>query len=1138
MSIQKELHKARSILVQKDFVAFGWLASIFIILDLILAIYLESFFYFSKEIKLMSAFITLGIFSFIIVLGTIYYLFIHYNKIHRYSWSHIAQLLGDKGIQEKPDRILNAFQLSEEENQSELANEYISSITCVLKKFDYSTLLIHEKLSQLKHWTAGAIIIFFALFLVRADENIPAVYRLAHPTTTFNIPKPFKLINMTGDVHLLGGESSEFIVRSEGSNPDTVFAVLTPSQVDLDSLINQSITLKSERHDDGLYHFKIENIFHDYKYKGFVPREHFWEVWTEVATDTHQIYVTDRPIFESFTISINPPKYSRLPSETQNGNVANIQGLKGSTIQINLQSNRHLKESYIILNDTKKDMNIYGKKAVGQFKLMEDGQFTVHLLDSRNISNRDPVPYHLQTIPDHLPILDVISPPQMVELGDDMSIPFYLKIEDDFGFSQLQIGYEIKRPAFLEMDPYVSIFTIPELNTDTTSQEIIMDWDLSDFALLPDDEVHYHFELYDNDNITGPKKIISGTFIARLPSLADLYETMEEQQSMAMDETEVNLEALDELREQLDNLELEALKTDEMNWEQQKEVKELIEKASEELKALEKLTEAMESINSQSEKHQLFSDDLMEKFKELQELVESLIPEDLLKNMADLQDALEEMNMEKLKDAMENLSNNMEQLESDLDRYLDIFKRLQAEQKMDEIAKRLEQLAEQQDMLDQNLNQVPDNADPSTFARMEQEEQRNLQEFQSIESLMEDASEMISPYSESASESLEQMESSDLTDETEEALSQAMRHMREMQKGDAQQQSMNALQKLQQMQEQFSQIQNQFRMESVAQMTEKFQVMMQDVLYLSKKQENLTQEVKGTSRTSHRLRDLTAQQQLLQDQLRQIMNQMMELSRETFSITPQLGQSMGMTAAMMEQAKNELADRNKIKANTSQNHAMQSLNKAALSLFNSMKQMEASGSASGYEAFLEQLQKMSGQQQGLNNQGMQLSLGQMAASAQQKMMQQMLKGQKQIKKSLDQLMEEIKQSGEDGLGDLSGLGKDMEEVIKDLQRKRFTRKTQNRQQRILSRMLDSQKSMTQRGQKEERKSEVADFNMVFEGPSGLPGDLGQRRSLALDALNRSLNSGYPKEYQNMIKKYFNTISESKILYEKGSKSEE
>ncbi len=66
MSIQKELRRARSILIQKDLVAFGWLIGIFIFLGLTLAIYLESFFYFSKEIKMISAWVSLGIVSLLI----------------------------------------------------------------------------------------------------------------------------------------------------------------------------------------------------------------------------------------------------------------------------------------------------------------------------------------------------------------------------------------------------------------------------------------------------------------------------------------------------------------------------------------------------------------------------------------------------------------------------------------------------------------------------------------------------------------------------------------------------------------------------------------------------------------------------------------------------------------------------------------------------------------------------------------------------------------------------------------------------------------------------------------------------------------------------------------------------------------
>ena len=148
----------------------------------------------------------------------------------------------------------------------------------------------------------------------------------------------------------------------------------------------------------------------------------------------------------------------------------------------------------------------------------------------------------------------------------------------------------------------------------------------------------------------------------------------------------------------------------------------------------------------------------------------------------------------------------------------------------------------------------------------------------------------------------------------------------------------------------------------------------------------------------------------------------------------------------------------------------------------------------------------------------------MAAGAQQQMMQQMMKGQKGLKKSLEQLINEMRHSGEKVFGDLSGITKEMEKVIKDLENNRYSQKTQKRQQKILSRMLDSQVSMTQRGEKSERKSISVKSKIKYEGPGGLPTDLGQRENLALKALNESMKAGYSKEHQNMIKRYFNSFS--------------
>ena len=73
-------------------------------------------------------------------------------------------------------------------------------------------------------------------------------------------------------------------------------------------------------------------------------------------------------------------------------------------------------------------------------------------------------------------------------------------------------------------------------------------------------------------------------------------------------------------------------------------------------------------------------------------------------------------------------------------------------------------------------------------------------------------------------------------------------------------------------------------------------------------------------------------------------------------------------------------------------------------------------------------------------------------------------------------------------------------------------------------MLDSQVSMTQRGEKEERKSASVKSKIKYEGPGGLPSDLGQRENLALKALNKSMKAGYSKEHQTMIKRYFNSFS--------------
>ncbi|MFQ6673317.1 MAG: hypothetical protein ACE5GH_00870, partial [Fidelibacterota bacterium] len=204
--------------------------------------------------------------------------------------------------------------------------------------------------------------------------------------------------------------------------------------------------------------------------------------------------------------------------------------------------------------------------------------------------------------------------------------------------------------------------------------------------------------------------------------------------------------------------------------------------------------------------------------------------------------------------------------------------------------------------------------------------------------------------------------------------------------------------------------------------------------------------------------------------------------------------------------------------------AVAALNEGALATLAAMNDMEQSGMASGMEQFLERMQRMVAMQQGINDQTLQIALGQMEAMAQEGLMRRLAYEQEQLRRSVEQLINEMRGTRQGGES-LKAIEKEMEKVVSDFRRGTVDRRTVERQQRILSRMLDSQRSLRQRDFSEKRRSTVAQ-QISRKGPSGLPSDLGQRRNLAMEALNQALKAGYSRDYQDMVRRYFNLLIQS------------
>jgi hypothetical protein len=762
---------------------------------------------------------------------------------------------------------------------------------------------------------------------------------------------------------------------------------------------------------------------------------------------------------------------------------------------------------------------------------------TITIMDRRGITNTNPIHYTFTAVPDYPPTLSMILPVVAVDLDEYMLVPVHFDVSDDFGFSQAQIAYEIIHPDYLSQDQQTYTHPIPELLLDKRSQRITHAWEMASLNLVPGDEVRFQVEIYDNNILTGPGKVVSRTMVARVPTLEDLFARLSNSSDETTSMTEGVLEDLEDVRKLLEEMEIAFRQDEQITWDQQQKGRKVLETLEEVLEAMESVQEQLQDLGSMADDNNLFGDEILEKYDELQALLEEIITPEMEEAMAQLREAMEKIDPELLKQALQNMQFETNEFEAQLDRFLDIFRLALAEMKMDEVVQRLEQMVAVEEVL---LEKVTDleaetDMDPGEISRELQDvEGSHEQQERALEAaadVMRDASQAVTPYSARAARDMEVLSESDLMEDTGSELRDGTQALKDRELASSKSEMETGRDNLQALLSEATAIRDQFQREAVTEMQARFQRVMSGVLSISKQQETLWEETKRLPNNSPRVREAAELQHMLVKSMSQLIEQLMALSQQSFHITPEMGRSIGQANAAMNEAVS-LLEANDLRATGKiQQQGMSALNEAAIALNNAMATMEQSGSASGYEQFLERMQNLTQGQQGLNQQTLNMQLGQMAGMSRIEMMRRLQARQRQLSQVLEQMLEDYPtQSG----GKQGGLGQaleDMEEIISDFQRRRITRRTTERQERIVTRLLDSQKSLTIQDFKEERRGEAPAQRYTYVGPSGLPDNLGEREDMLLQAMEKALRSGYSQEYQVVIQNYFQRLISGNTLAE-------
>jgi hypothetical protein len=947
-------------------------------------------------------------------------------------------------------------------------------------------------------------IFVLAVFLIFVPGLQASSYRLYNFEREFVAPPEFTLKVSPGDTELSRGENLSIIVTVTGRVPAEIFiATRTEEQADFEhhKLLNDS---------GGVFIYHLNSIRSSTDYYAFAG---------ETRSRSFRIDVTDRPIIKNFEIVVRPPAYSGLPEIVQKDN-GNINTLKGSNVSIRLTSNKELNNAYIQFSDTAKtELKVNYSVASGAFQVMKDDNYRINLLDYAGSRNESPVSYTIRSQYDSYPVIEMIEPGEDINLGTDNRVPMETRIADDFGFSRLVLNYRLSASRYeTPQEEYTSI-EIP-IAKSSKETDVFYVWNLSSLSLGTNDVVSYYLEIFDNDRVSGPKSSRTAVYNVRVPSLDEILASADRKQNQVVNELEKTLKEAEELKRTLDKID-DDLKQNkkELTWQEKEKIDNALDRFEKLQEKLKSSGKEMDDLQKEMQKENLLSKETLEKYMELQKLFDELSGEEFKKAMEKMRETLQKMDRKTAQDELQNMKINEENFKKSIERTLNLLKRVRIEQKMDELVKRSEEINKNLDelMKDSDSRNAPKKQENMTGQIKDMKEQLNK-----LDKEMEGLSDMPKEEMEKLTEEFEKQKNEELSKEASENMKQNQMQQAKQKQSQLSKNMKNFSQQMQQMQQQ---MQQQSQMQAFADMMK----ILENTITLSKQQEELRNDTQNQHGTP--LNRNAEQQGNLQRNLDNLLKQLGEMSQKTFAVTPEMGKSMGDAKREMMKAIQAMQARNSSYAANLQAEAMKALNEAASMMQNSMEAMMQGGGQGGMMSLMQQMGQMAQQQMGLNNLTQQLQQGNKGelSPSEQAELQRIQQQQEIIKKSLEELNREARRSGESRKipANLENIVRQMEEVISDMSTNRLDDRLVQKQERILSRLLDAQRSINERDFEKQRESFTGE-NILRESPSELNLGSGKQEDRIKDELNRIVNEGYKKDYENLIKKYFEELQKEKV----------
>lgn len=623
---------------------------------------------------------------------------------------HVAHEIGNR-FPEVGDRLVNLLDLSEG-RRSEAPDELVDGAVQMLGR-DVAPVSFESvaDFSRARRAVRLAVIpvVSLLLFLAAAPGTFfDASQRLLSPSTHFDQPAPFQLLVEPGSVEIARGSALEITVQADGRElPRTMELAL--NNLDEDHVETVRLTADST----GTFRHELANVRRSFRYR--VSAAPVTTQWFEAA-------VTEHPLVRSLQVTLDFPGYAAVPAQRLEPNVGDVTGLPGTQVNLDVALGGSETASALIRFDdgSTSPLNIDGDRATGRFTLSREGSYQLVLENTRGFTNRDPIPYSMNLVVDAEPSIVIVRPEYDAVLSEDLQRLLETRISDDYGFHDLVLFYRLAESRFGETSESFDRIALPLDDPRRLDQEIRYDWRLNESTALdpvPGDVIEYYVRVRDNDAYAGFKASDTPIQRLRLPSLAEQYERLSEEQDAAESQMEQMIDEARKLDDQFSELRDEVRRKQDADWEDERQLEQIQDHQRRMEEQVEDLTQKMESMNRSAQQNDLLSEETLEMYQEMQNVVEEINSPEMREALQQLQEAIENLDLTQMQQSIENFEFSEEQYQQRLERALELFKNLRAQQSLEEAARRAEELARQQDQLAEKTSDL-----------MEQEETSRIDE--------------------------------------------------------------------------------------------------------------------------------------------------------------------------------------------------------------------------------------------------------------------------------------------------------------------------------------------------------------------------------------------------------------------------